>query len=206
LEACEVVAREIESTTGRRALAVRCHVGHWEDCSQLVSSTYDKFGACDVLVNNAGMSPLYPDPESVTEALFDKTISVNLKGPFRLSALLGARMVENGKGSIINIGSTGSLRPTQGIIPYAAAKAGLTAMTIGFADAYGPQVRVNAILPGRFRTDVTTGWSEEMLSGTRSRLSRIGDPPEIVGAALYLASDASSYATGSVLVLDGGSY
>ncbi|MCW2495121.1 glucose 1-dehydrogenase [Jatrophihabitans sp.] len=204
-ESCRRVAGELQEY-GNRAEWVTCNVGHWDQVERLADEAVARFGSIDVLVNNAGMSPLYPDPRSVTEALFDKTIAVNLKGPFRLAAILGAQMVENGKGSIINIGSTGSLRPTRHIIPYAAAKAGLTAMTIGFADAFGPQVRVNAILPGRFRTDVTKGWDEEMLSGARSRLSRIGEPSEIVGAAVYLASDASSYTTGSIMVLDGGSY
>ena len=163
-------------------------------------------GKVDVLVNNAGMSPLYPDPASVTEELYDKVLAVNLKGPFRLTALVGTRMAAGGGGSIINVSSIGSLRPTATIIPYAAAKAGLNAMTVAFADAFAPKVRVNCILAGAFATDAAAVWDE----GTRRRaaehaaLDRIGDPAEIVGTALYFASDASSYTTGALLRVDGG--
>lgn len=204
-DSCAAVVAEI-AETGARAAAVPAHVGRWDGLEALVEGTLAAFGSIDVLVNNAGMSPLYDAPTSVTEELFDKTIAVNLKGPFRLCALVGERMAAGGGGSIVNIGSTGSMRPNKTIIPYAAAKAGLVAMTQGFADAYGPLVRVNALLPGRFRTDVTRGWSEEKLGGGNARLGRIGEPDEIVGAALYLASDASGYTTGSTMVVDGGSF
>ena len=89
LDACEAVAREVEASTGRRALPVACHVGRWDDCDAPVDAAYDEFGRVDVLVNNAGMSPLYPTSSTSTEELFDKVIDVNLKGPFRLSALVG---------------------------------------------------------------------------------------------------------------------
>jgi NAD(P)-dependent dehydrogenase (short-subunit alcohol dehydrogenase family) len=115
----------------------------------------------DVLVNNAGMSPVYDGVANVSEALYDKVFAVNLKGPFRLSALFGARMVAGAGGSIINVSSVGSIRPTADIIPYAAAKAGLNAMTVAFADALGPKVRVNCIMPGSFLTDATRGWDME---------------------------------------------
>src|SRR5579875_3290530 len=94
LEACQAAAVAIEAATGRRALPVACHVGRWEDCDRLAETVYDAFGRCDVLVNNAGMSPLYDDLASVTEVLYDKTHAVNARGPFRLSALLGSRMAD----------------------------------------------------------------------------------------------------------------
>ena len=205
-EACEAVAREVEAL-GRTALPYACHVGHWNELDGLVDAAYDRFGQVDVLVNNAGMSPLYPDPASVTEELYDKVLDVNLKGPFRLSALVGTRMVASGRGgSIINVSSIGAVRPSAHIVPYAAAKAGLNAMTAGFAKAFGPTVRVNCIMPGSFLTDVTKAWDmdafEEQAAGFA--LQRGGEPDEIVGAALYFASDASSYTTGSVLTVDGG--
>jgi NAD(P)-dependent dehydrogenase (short-subunit alcohol dehydrogenase family) len=206
-DACEAAAREVEEATGRQALPVACHVGRWGDVDALAEAAYERFGRIDVLVNNAGMSPLYPDPASITEELYDKVFDVNLKGPFRLTALVGTRMVEQGSGSIINVSSTGSIRPTGDIIPYSAAKAGVNAMTKAFADAFGPTVRVNCILPGAFETDVTKAWDMEAFAKTIDMLipaGRLGRPEEIVGAALYLASDASTYTTGALLRVDGG--
>ena len=206
LDACDAVAREVIAL-GRGALAHACHVGHWDELDGLVDAAYDRFGAVDVLVNNAGMSPLYPDPASVTEELYDKVLDVNLKGPFRLTALVGTRMVASGRGgSIINVSSIGAVRTSAHIVPYAAAKAGLNAMTAGFAKAFGPTVRVNSIMPGSFLTDVTKAWDMDAFEQQASHfaLRRGGDPAEIVGAALYFASDASSYTTGSILTVDGG--
>ena len=148
LDACQAVAAEVEAK-GRRALAVACHVGHWDEIDGLVEQAYDAFGRVDVLVNNAGMSPLYPDLASVSEELWDKVLGVNLKGPFRLTALVGTRMADGPYGgSIINVSSTGSLRPAPGMLPYDAAKSGLNTLTEGFAKAFGPTVRVNCIMAG----------------------------------------------------------
>lgn len=204
LNNCEALAKEVEAETGRRALPVAVHVGHWDECNQLVDTVYEHFGRCDVFVNNAGMSPLYPDLTSITEDLFDKVVGVNLKGPFRLGVLAGQRMYEAGSGSIINVSTIGSLLASVGELPYAAAKAGLNAFTVGLADALAPKVRVNCILPGAFNTDITEPWTDEMKSGRMVPLKRLGEPDEIVGAALYLASDASSYTTGALLRVDGG--
>ena len=132
---------------------------------------------------------------------------MNLKGPFRLTALVGERMAAGDGGSIINVSSTASIRPTPNVIPYAAAKAGLNAMTEAFALAYGPKVRVNCIMPGPFLTDISKAWDmpafERQAKGFALR--RGGDPDEIVGAAIYFASDASSFTTGAILRIDGGS-
>jgi NAD(P)-dependent dehydrogenase (short-subunit alcohol dehydrogenase family) len=204
--ACDELAAEVTRTTGRRALACAAHVGRWSGLEGLVEAAYKEFGAVDVLVNNAGMSPLYGSLTEVSEELFDKVIGVNLKGPFRLSSLIGPRMVEGGGGSIINISSVAAIRPTPTELPYAAAKAGLDALTAGFAQAYGPKVRVNTIMAGPFLTDIAKAWDRdefERLAATYP-LRRGGQPHEIVGAALYLASDASSFTTGSVLRVDGG--
>jgi NAD(P)-dependent dehydrogenase (short-subunit alcohol dehydrogenase family) len=204
-EACAQVAAELEGA-GARALACPCHVGRWNDIERLVETAYDSFGRIDVLVNNAGIAPVYETLGSVGEELFDKTIAVNLKGPFRLTALVGERMVAGEGGSVINVSSTGAVRPTADIVPYAAAKAGLNAMTVGFADALGPTVRVNAIMPGPFLTTIASAWDLDVL-GERTRtfpLRRAGIASEIAGAALYLASDASTYTTGSILTVDGG--
>src|SRR4029079_17395715 len=94
LESCEQLAREVQAETGRRALAHACHVGRWQDLDRLATAAYDAFGKVDVLVNNAGMSPLYDRVVDVTEELYDKVLAVTLKGPFRLTALVGTRMAE----------------------------------------------------------------------------------------------------------------
>jgi NAD(P)-dependent dehydrogenase (short-subunit alcohol dehydrogenase family) len=207
VEACEAVARDVEEATGRSALPVACHVGRWGDVERLVEASYARFGRIDVLVNNAGMSPVYPRLIDVSEDLYDKVFAVNLKGPFRLTALVGTRMAEGEGGAIINISSTAAIRPTPNVIPYAAAKAGLNAMTEAFALAFGPKVRVNCIMPGPFLTDVSSAWNMEAFNQQAQRfaLRRGGQPDEIVGAALYFATEASSYTTGAVLRIDGGS-
>ena len=204
-EACEQVAAEVRQGGGK-AVARPCHVGHWDELGPLVDSIYDELGRIDVLVNNAGSSPLYGRLSDVTEDLWDKTLALNLKGPFRLSALVGERMAAGGGGSIINVSSVGAVRPTPDIVPYAAAKAGLNAITVAFADALGPKVRVNAIMPGPFLTRISEAWDKDVVDQLTSNLPlrRAGRPEEIVGAALYLASDASSYTTGSILTVDGG--
>jgi NAD(P)-dependent dehydrogenase (short-subunit alcohol dehydrogenase family) len=206
LDNCKEVAGEVEAK-GRRALPVACHVGHWNELDGLVEQAYGTFGHVDVLVNNAGMSPLYPDLPSVTEELWDKVLGVNLKGPFRLTALVGTRMVEGGEsGCIINVSSTGSIRPAPHMLPYDAAKAGLNALTEGFAKAFGPTVRVNTIMAGPFLTDISKAWDPKTLERgmPHHALGRAGEPDEIVGAALFLATDASSFTTGSFLRVDGG--
>jgi NAD(P)-dependent dehydrogenase (short-subunit alcohol dehydrogenase family) len=203
---CAAYAAEIKQDTGRRALPYGVHVGHWDELDGLVDAAYVEFGRVDVLVNNAGMSPVYDSVDGVTEALFDKVVGVNLKGPFRLAALIGTRMAAAGGGSIINISSAAAVRPRADVLPYAAAKAGLNALTLGLARTFGPQVRCNAIMAGTFLTDVSKSWDAEQFARRAATfaLQRGGEPHEIVGTALYLASDASSYTTGAVIPVDGG--
>ncbi|OBA75707.1 short-chain dehydrogenase [Mycobacterium sp. 1554424.7] len=207
MDNCVTTAKEIEAETGRSAMAYQVHVGRWDQLDGLVEACYERFGKVDVLINNAGMSPLYDKLTDVTEKLFDAVLNLNLKGPFRLSALVGERMVAAGRGSIINVSTAGSLRPAPDIVPYASAKAGLNAMTEALAKAFGPGVRVNTLMAGPFLTDVSKAWNLEGAKGKpfgHLALQRAGDPREIVGAALFLASDASSFTTGSILRADGG--
>jgi NAD(P)-dependent dehydrogenase (short-subunit alcohol dehydrogenase family) len=206
LDRCEDVAREIEARTGHQALAYACHVGHWDELDGLVDAAYATFGRVDVLVNNAGMSPIYSDLVDITEELYDKVLAVNLKGPFRLTALVGSRMREGGGGSIVNVSSLAAIRPSPQALPYAAAKAGVENLTLGFAHAFGPTVRVNAVMPGAFLTDIADHWDMESFAREAERyaLRRGGRPDEVVGAVLYFASDASSYTTGASLRVDGG--
>ncbi len=205
--ACEMLAQAVTEETGRRALGVACHVGYWDQCDELVDTVYDEFGRCDVLVNNAGMSPLYDSLADVSEALFDKVIEVNLKGPFRLSAAFGARMAAADGGSIINVSSVAAVRPTPNEAAYGAAKSGLNNLTVSFAREYAPNVRVNCIMPGPFMTDISKAWDLDDFNARAENdipLQRGGEPEEVVGAALYFASDASTYTTGAVLKIDGG--
>ncbi|MPY56503.1 SDR family NAD(P)-dependent oxidoreductase [Streptomyces spongiae] len=206
LASCERAAAEIGEATGRKVMPYACHVGRWNEVGRLTEAAYERFGHVDVLVNNAGMSPRYDTVADVGEELFDKVVGVNLKGPFRLAALVGTRMAEAGGGSIINISSTAAVRPRADIVPYAAAKAGLNAVTIAFAHAFGPTVRVNAIMAGTFLTDVSASWDPSVFARRAAgfALRRGGDPREIVGTALYLAGGLSSYTTGSVITVDGG--
>jgi NAD(P)-dependent dehydrogenase (short-subunit alcohol dehydrogenase family) len=206
LDNCEKLANEVRERFGRRALPIAANVGDWTQCDALTEAAYAEFGTVDILVNNAGMSPLYPSVEGVTEALYDKVFATNLKGPFRLSATIGTRMAAGHGGSILNISSIASIRPNATILPYAAAKAGLNSLTEGLAQTFAPKVRVNAIMCGTFSTDISKAWSPEFVAaiGSQTALGRVGEPNEIVGAALYFASDASAYTTGSILRVDGG--
>jgi NAD(P)-dependent dehydrogenase (short-subunit alcohol dehydrogenase family) len=207
LEPCQKVAAEVEAL-GRRALAVSCHVGEWEQCDALVASTVDAFGRIDVLVNNAGIAPVPPSLAGITEALFAKTMDVNLRGPMRLTAIAAEHMPPGG--AIINISSKASTHPSPTTVVYAAAKAGLNAFTQAAAIELAPRgIRVNCIVCGTFLTDSLASSlpSEEAAVAAASRVlvGRIAAPGEIVGTALYLATDASSYLNGQLITLDGGS-
>jgi NAD(P)-dependent dehydrogenase (short-subunit alcohol dehydrogenase family) len=206
-ETCVETADEIEAATGRSAMPYEVHAGRWDQLGGLVEAAYDRFGKVDVLVNNAGMSPTYDKMTDVTEKLFDSVMNLNLKGPFRLSALIGERMVAAGRGAIINVSTHGSVRPSPWFIPYAASKAGLNVMTEALAMAFGPTVRVNTLMPGPYLTDISKAWNldeNDPEPFPAHALKRAGKPAEIVGAALFLMSDASSFTTGSILRSDGG--
>jgi NAD(P)-dependent dehydrogenase (short-subunit alcohol dehydrogenase family) len=208
LASCERAAAEVEATHGRQALAVAAHVGRWADLDRLVELAYDRFGRVDVLVNNAGLSPRYESLASVTEELWDKVYAVCVRGPFRLSTLVADRMVQGEGGSIVNISTTGAVEPYAWGVPYHSAKAALNNITVSMAKAYGPKVRVNCIMPGAFQTDITKQWDMprfDAFAKENLAIGRIAQPSEIVGAALYFASAASSYTTGAILAVEGGS-
>jgi NAD(P)-dependent dehydrogenase (short-subunit alcohol dehydrogenase family) len=206
IKSCQATTAEIEAL-GRQAMAYACHVGHWDQVDALVEAAYERFGRVDVLINNAGMSPHYGSPAEITEALYDKVLDVNLKGTFRLCANVGQRMVDGDGGAIINVSSGAAIRPTKDVITYAAAKAGVNAMTEAFADAYGPKVRVNCIMPGPFLTDISKAWDMDAFNkraATSIAMRRGGAAGEVTAAALYFASDGASYTTGAILRIDGG--
>jgi NAD(P)-dependent dehydrogenase (short-subunit alcohol dehydrogenase family) len=206
VDACESVAAQIRAM-GRRSIAVGAHVGRWSECELLVNRAVEEFGRIDVLVNNAGIAPVPPSLAEITEDLFDKTLAVNLKGPLRLTALAATHMPTGG--AIVNISSKASLFPSPYTIVYAAAKAGLNAVTKASAQELGGQgIRVNAIVCGSFHTDsfdrsLTSPEVEQQIV-SHVALGRIAAAEEIVGTALYLASDASAYVSGALLTVDGG--
>jgi NAD(P)-dependent dehydrogenase (short-subunit alcohol dehydrogenase family) len=205
--ACRSVVEELNAA-GASASAHTFDAGRWEDCDRLFAEVTERWGIAHILVNNVGMSPVASSSLETSRELFDKIIAVNLRGAFRLGALFGDQMRGAGRGCIVNISSSGALRPQPSFAPYAAAKAGLNVLTATFAKEFGPAVRVNTVMPGPFHTDATQGWShsEGFLRHAQSTLplQRAGDPEEIVGAVLYLVSDLASFTTGACLAVDGG--
>lgn len=205
-DACEAVSAELASTYGVATMPLPLHVGRWDDIEPAVASVVERLGHLDVLVNNAGIAPRAPSLLEVTESLFDKTIDVDLKGPFRLMAVAGAHMNDRGTGSIVNISSIGADRPSPPEAMYAAAKRGLNALTQAFAQEYAPQVRVNCVMPGAFATDMAEGWDDDFVTLVTRGLpaGRLGRPEEIVGMVVHLAGDRAGYTTGAVISVDGG--
>ncbi len=202
LENCEEAAQEVRAM-GRRALAHSAHVGKWSEIDGLIDAAYAAFGRIDILVNNAGMSPRVASHE-MPEALFDSIVNLNFKGPFYLGAQVAKRMMDGDGGVIINVSSSGALVPLPQVVPYSGAKAALNAMTVSFAREYGPKVRVNTISAGPFLTDIANAWTPEARERSDNALGRPGRPEEIVTAALFLASPASSFTTGAIVRVDGG--
>jgi NAD(P)-dependent dehydrogenase (short-subunit alcohol dehydrogenase family) len=204
---CEAAAAEIRAV-GRRALAVGCHMGRPEQVEALVDTAYRELGTVDIVVNNAAMSPGTMLHESSPE-LFQKTYNTNTLGPMLLASQCATRMRDSGGGVIVNVVTTGAFRPGAGLGLYCSSKAALHALTLVMAKEWAPwNVRVNEIAPGPFMTDMmgpglaNDAWVERMLDGML--IKRVADPDEIVGAVLYLASDASSFVTGTTVTVDGG--
>jgi NAD(P)-dependent dehydrogenase (short-subunit alcohol dehydrogenase family) len=207
LDNCEEAAQEIEAT-GRRALAVACHLGRPDQIDALVASAYDAFGRVDIVVNNAAMSPGTLLHES-SAVLFEKTYATNTLGPMLLASRCAERMRDAGGGVIINVVTTGAFRPGAGLGLYCSSKAALHALTLVMAKEWATWgVRVNEIAPGPFLTDMMAPGAANPEFTARLfdslLIKRIADPSEVVGAALFLASDASGFATGTTVTVDGG--
>lgn len=202
LDNCERVAEELRAL-GRRALGLQVHAAKWDSIDRLFDRSLEEFGRIDILINNAGMSPPMPSHE-VSEELFDSVVGLNFKGPFRLASKAAKHMYDGDGGTIINVSSTGALMPVPAVIPYGSAKAALNAMTRSLAAEYGPKVRVNTLSPGPFLTDISKAWPEEQRRSTPNAAGRPGKPQEIVTAALFLASRASSFTSGALVRVDGG--
>jgi NAD(P)-dependent dehydrogenase (short-subunit alcohol dehydrogenase family) len=206
----ETVAEEI-SQRGRKALPVSANVRHLPEIDNLVKRAVDEFGHIDILVNNAGTNPVFGSVFDFDEQAWDVTLGLNLKGYFFLSQAVGKLMREEGGGNIINVASVDGIRPRIGGGIYAISKAGIIMLTKVLAQEWGQyNIRVNAIAPGLVRTRFSQAlWDNPLIRETtedNTALGRIGEPEEIVGAALFLASEASSYMTGQTIVLDGGHF
>jgi len=205
----EKVAEQIRAL-GRRALAVPAHVGKKEDIQNLVQKTLAEFGSIDILVNNAGANPVLSPMVDLDEEAFDKVLEVNLKGAFMMSKAVAREMIKRGSGKIINISSISGLRArADGTGAYCISKAAVNMMTQVMARELAQHnIFVNAIAPGSIRTDFSrVNWTDPERKAQRIReieLKRFGEPEEVVGLALFLASDASSFVTGEIVRVDGG--
>jgi len=208
IEDLNKVKDEIESEGGK-AHAIACHIGKLDDIQNLFKAVEERYGRLDILVNNAATNPYFGDVLHATADAWDKTIDVNFKGYFFMSQFAANLMIKNKGGSIVNVASINGIRPApfQGI--YSMTKAGVIAMTKSFAKELAPfNVRVNAILPGLTDTKFSSVMTqnEEILNLILPTIpmKRVANPDEMVGAVVYLVSDAASYTTGATIVIDGG--
>lgn len=206
----EKVVEEIRKV-GVRVLGVAADIGKPEDISNLVERTLNEFNAVDILVNNAGggVPGSHGPIIEIEERAWFETMNVTLNSAFSLSQKVAREMVKRRNGCIINIASIDGFRPLPTVLPYAIAKAGLIMLTTGLAKELGPfGIRVNAIAPGLIRTSRSQAlWSDDGLLASRLKitpLGRVGEPEEVASVALFLASDMSSYITGTTIVVDGG--
>jgi NAD(P)-dependent dehydrogenase (short-subunit alcohol dehydrogenase family) len=209
IEGVESEARAIQDEGGD-AMAVQAHMGSPDQVAELVHETKEKYGSVDVIVNNAGTNPHFGPLLTADEGQFEKILDVNLKGYFRLCKEVFPHMVKQGGGKIINISSVAGTRPGPGMGAYSISKAGINMLTKVLASELGPHnVQVNAIAPGLVRTKFSNVlWQNEDLLSRQENLTplgRIGLPEDVVGAALFFASAASDWVTGTVMIVDGGS-
>jgi NAD(P)-dependent dehydrogenase (short-subunit alcohol dehydrogenase family) len=190
------------------AIAIAAHAGREDDLRHLVDTTLERLGRLDILVNNAGTNPYFGPLIDAELGAWDKTFEINLRGYFILTQLAYRAWMEQHGGAVLNIASTGGLRPATGLGVYDVTKAGVIMLTRQLAQELGGRVRVNAIAPGIFRTRFAEAlWSNEAIMERvvqTNPFGRIGEPHEIAGTAVFLVSDASSYVNGQVLVVDGG--
>lgn len=210
LKDCEKVAEEVKSSGGE-ALTVKCDISKKEEVDQMVAKTIETFGKVDILVNNAGIFEV-KEFLSMTEEDWDKTIDINLKGYFLCSLACAKEMVKQKSGSIVNIGSVAMGQVGVGLpsaVHYISSKGGIAGMTEALAIDLAPyNIRVNAIAPGIIETPMVDfikanpGGLKEFL--IRIPMKKMGQPEEISSAVVFLASDASSYMTGSIINVDGG--
>ncbi len=204
-DACAETQAHLEAT-GAAALGIPANMGDVDTAELLVDGAIERFGRIDIVVNNAANALAMPIGQQ-TEGGWQKSFEVNLRGPVLLSQASAPHLAVNGHGAIINVISVGAFQFAAGVSMYAAMKAALLSVTRSFASDLAPQgVRVNALAPGPVNTDMVRNLGEDAVEsmGKGTLLGRTAEPDEMVGPALYLASDASSFMTGQVLVVDGG--
>jgi dehydrogenase/reductase SDR family protein 4 len=207
-EAVDAVAAEFQEA-GLEAIGITCHVGVEEQLKALVKGAVDHYGRIDILVNNAATNPVFGPILDTDGSVFDKIMNVNVKAPFLLSNLLFQHLKEHQVGSVIHISSVEGIKPSFGLGLYSVSKAALLSLTQSQAKEWGRYgIRVNAICPGLVKTKFSAAlWqNESILSQVEKHLpsGRMALPEEMAGLAVFLASDASSYCTGSVFTADGG--
>jgi dehydrogenase/reductase SDR family member 4 len=207
-EAVEQTATALRNE-GFDAIGIPAHVGRMDEARGVVDRTVETLGGIDIVVNNAATNPVYGPIADTSEEVFDKIMSVNVKGPFEIAKRAYPVMAKRGRGSIINISSIGGLSPETGLGMYSVSKAAIISLTKALAKEWGQQgVRVNAIAPGFVKTHFSSAlWKNDDVVRTvlgRQPIQRIAEPEEIAGLAVFLASDAASYCTGAVYMADGG--
>ena len=207
-EAVDQVAKNLKEE-GYDALGIACHVGDEAHIKKLVDETVNAYGGVDILVNNAATNPFYGPLDTMENALFDKIMDINAKAPFLLSNLCYPIMKKMGGGSIINIASVEGMKPSVGLGLYSVSKAALIMLTKSQAVEWGKfGIRSNAICPGLIKTKFSSAlWQNEKILDQVTRhlpAGRMAAPDEMAGLACFLASNASSYCTGSVFTADGG--
>lgn len=207
-EAVDAVAAEFKAD-GLEATGIACHVGDEDQLKHLVEKTVEIYGGIDILINNAATNPVFGPVNEMEGGLFDKIMSVNVKSPFLLSNLCFPIMQERGGGSIIHISSVEGHKPGFGLSLYSVSKAAILMLMKNQAKEWGyAKIRSNAICPGLIKTKFSAAlWQNEaLLKQLEQHLptGRMGKPEEIVGLAIFLASDASSYCTGASFEADGG--
>ena len=207
-ESVQDVADAIKAEGGK-AIARSCHAGHLDEIDELFEFVGGDIGRLDILINNAATNPYFGPATGLTPEAFDKTVDVNLKGPYFMSSRAVPLMAESGGGSIVNVASIAALMSLAGQAVYAMTKAGLVSVTRSFAKEYGSSgIRVNAIGPGSIMTEILKAVADDEEARnkilSRTPMGRIGTPEEIAGVAAFLASDDASYITGQTIYADGG--
>jgi gluconate 5-dehydrogenase len=207
VETLNATATEL-SSSNRDVLPVVCDVATFDDIPKCVKTVVDKFGRIDTLVNVAGVN-VRKKAETFSPEEYDFILDVNLKGSYFLSLEVGRHMIEQGRGAQINVDSLNTYAPLKGVLPYAMSKWGVVAMTRGLATEWGPhRVRVNTLAPGFILTDLTRKlWSQPHMqkwADENTPLKRLGEVEDMVGAVIFMASEASAFMTGQVIRVDGG--